>query len=172
MAKRQRRSPAEIKAALEARLSKVSQRAALDGAKSNPVLLPLYNAREALNKELAVQSRGFSTGPQSFETRRTSHQLWLQEIDAAELFARAAMEQAKSSRELVDAAIIDITARLDAGETVDPQEIQDAVTFTVSPDYADAKAAFENAQALRKAFKAEAEKPAEMPMVAEANAGN
>lgn len=172
MAKRQRRSPAEIKAALEARLSKVSQRAALDGAKSNPILFPLYNAREAMNKELAVQSRGFSTGPQSFETRRTSHLLWLQEIEAAEIFAKAAMAQAKASREKVDAAIVNITARLEAGESIDPMEIDNAVTFTVSAEYADAKAAFENAQALRKAFKAESEKPAEMPMVAEANAGN
>lgn len=173
MVKRQRRSPAEIQAALEARLAKVSQRAAIDESKSNPVLRPLFEAREALNREIAVQSRGFSTGPQSFEERRTSHSLWLNEINAAEKFANAAISDAKNHRETLDAKIKTLSDRVQAGEAIDPQEVKDAVTFQSSTEYEDAKSEFANAQGLRKAYKTQVSEPAPtMPMVAEANFGD
>jgi hypothetical protein len=154
MAKRQRRTPDQQAERLQEQLAIVQKKAAIMAAKSNPVLLPLYEARGKFKTEIALQSRNVSDGPQSFASRRKNHQLWIDEIDALESYSKVAGDNAKNSVEILDQRITELSARISAGENITPEEIEAALEFDTTSAYDNAKYALDSAQTARKEFRA------------------
>ena len=82
MSERKQRTPAEIIAETEAKLSRLRVKAARQDAKSNPAVAPLLEELEALRKEIREAKKGLGDGPQSFKARLAKHEAWVGKIEA------------------------------------------------------------------------------------------
>jgi len=152
---RKRRSAEEILAELAQKQQRLQERAKLDSAKANPALLPVVSALHGLNKAIAVNQRQFANGPQSFESRRKAHQLWLAEIDAAEAFATNELQELQADKEYLVSVINTIATDLVGGLDVTPTDIE-AVLASVgkrSDHFRNLLDALTTARNARKAFK-------------------
>ena len=118
MTTRKRRTPAEIIQDLQAKQAKIQAKLLLSESASNPALDPLVSILKKADREILNFGKGFQNGPQSFQARRESHELWLAEIDAAEAYAEAALGFYKNLKSEVKSAIEDIAQALTKGEDV------------------------------------------------------
>ena len=80
--KRIRRSALEIQAEREADLARVRAKAALEAAKQNEELAPLFQTLAELKKELRKAKVILGSGPQSAAARIQKHKDWIQKIQA------------------------------------------------------------------------------------------
>lgn len=155
MTSRTRRSPEQIIADLNAKLAKAQAKAAISQSKADSRLAPIVEQIEALDKAEANVRKGLTTGPQSFESRRKSHELWLLEITAAENLAKVQLEaiQAQKAHFKKELAVIsqEIAANTDADIVADL--VSNAmVSYPKDSDLGTYQVAFFNAQNARKAF--------------------
>ena len=100
---RNRRSPAEIIAAMEAKLAmakaKLEGRAIVTDPSS-----PAAAAMETLNAEEAVLRKDLSNGTQGCEYRIRLHELWIAEIQARQAYAKARLPEVLAIKEEIRAA--------------------------------------------------------------------
>lgn len=155
MTKRNRRSPEEIIAATEAKLTAMRQKQAFKGAKTHPVATLISEALATIEKTEREAKKGFGDGPQSFDNRIMAHNMWIDEINAAATVADLAIEQAATIkdnlRELLSTILDDIANGGDPTEV----EVENAIdeALDVSSDSLDnAEDALANAQTERNAF--------------------
>ena len=128
MVERKRRTPEEIIADHEAKLSRLRAQQAMKDAEANPSLAPVLESLDEVDKQIREAQKGFGSGPQSFEIRRQSHQLWVDEINAAEELASVTLENAQAMKEEIRNALSSFTLRIAEGEEVTVFEVQKIYT--------------------------------------------
>ena len=122
MSERKQRTPAEIIAETEAKLSRLLVKQAKQDAMSNPAIAPLVEELDALRVEIREARKGLGNGPQSFTARVEKHEAWIEKIadlrDEAEATLSSA-EQRKMEIEteiaLVVNGLVDTEAEMSAG---------------------------------------------------------
>ena len=128
MTKRNRRSPEEIIAATEAKLSAMRQKQAVKDAKNHPVASLISDQIATVEKTEREAKKGFGDGPQSFAARIRSHELWIDEINAAaevaELAIECAAQQKANLRDLLSTVTKDIANDVE----FDIDDVQPSVT--------------------------------------------
>ena len=165
MTSRTRRSPEQIIADLNAKLAKAQAKVAISQSKADSRLTPIVEQIEALDKAEANVRKGLTTGPQSFESRRRSHELWLLEINAAENLAKVQLDAIQSQKAHFKAAMALVGQAIADNQGADTiaDLVSDAMNSVPSDSDLDTyQEAFSNAQNARKAFTQEkvAGKPA------------
>lgn len=100
-----RKSAPEQIAFQKAKLAKMEARESLKDARDNPALSPLVDVLDTLTKQSIEYTKGFGSGPQSFDARIMSKQLWIDEIDAQRAFAVVALDGLKTQQAFVKDAL-------------------------------------------------------------------
>jgi len=95
MSERKQRTPAEIIAETEAKLSRLRVKQAKQDAMSNPAVAPLVEELDALRKDIREAKKGLGDGPQSFNARVAKHDAWIEKIEAERLDAEATLSTAE-----------------------------------------------------------------------------
>ena len=95
MSERKQRTPAEIIAETEAKLSRLKVKQAKQDAMSNPAVAPLVEELDALRKDIREAKKGLGDGPQSFNARVAKHEAWIEKIEAERLDAEATLSTAE-----------------------------------------------------------------------------
>jgi len=95
MSERKQRTPAEIIAETEAKLSRLKVKQAKQEAMSNPAVAPLVEELDALRKDIREARKGLGDGPQSFNARVAKHEAWIEKIEAERLDAEATLSTAE-----------------------------------------------------------------------------
>jgi capsule polysaccharide export protein KpsE/RkpR len=95
MSERKQRTPAEIIAETEAKLSRLKVKQAKQDAMSNPAVAPLVEELDALRKDIREAKKGLGDGPQSFNARVAKHEAWIDKIEAERLDAEATLSTAE-----------------------------------------------------------------------------
>ena len=155
MTKRNRRSPEEIIAATTAKLEAMKLKQAVKDAKDHPVASLISDQIATVEKAEREAKKGFGDGPQSFDNRIKSHEMWIDEISAASTVAELAIEQASTIKDNLRELLSTVTADIANGVDVDISDVQLSVTeaMEVSSDSLDeATVALDNAQYERNAF--------------------
>ena len=109
MSERKQRTPAEIIAETEAKLSRLKVKQAKQDAMSNPAVAPLVEELDALRKDSREAKNGLGDGPQSFNARVAKHDAWSEKLEAESLDAeatRATAELRKTEIEVQMAQVI------------------------------------------------------------------
>ena len=83
MGKREQRTPAEIIAETEAKLSRLRVKAAKKDAESNPQVAALMEELSDVRVTIREAQKGLGDGPQSFNARIHKHNVWIDKIEAA-----------------------------------------------------------------------------------------
>ena len=104
MSRRTKKTPAELRVDLEAKLEAVKTREARQLAKDDPQASRLQNVYDSLAKDIAALSRQLH-GPQSFVNRRKAFELRMAEIDAGEALAVAQDALYREAREYLKTAL-------------------------------------------------------------------
>ena len=109
MSERKQRTPAEIIAETEAKLSRLRVKQAKQDAMSNPAVAPLLEELDALRKDIREAKKGLGDGPQSFNARVAKHDAWINKIEGERLEAEATLssaEQRKAEIEIQIASVV------------------------------------------------------------------
>ena len=109
MSERKQRTPAEIIAETEAKLSRLKVKQAKQDAMSNPAVAPLVGELDALRKDIREAKKGLGDGPQSFNARVAKHEAWIDRIEGERFEAEATLssaEQRKTEIEIQIASVI------------------------------------------------------------------
>jgi hypothetical protein len=105
MSERKQRTPAEIIAETEAKLSRLLVKQAKQEALSNPAITPLVAELDALRIEIREAKKGLGDGPQSFNARVVKHEVWIDKIEAERLDAEATLSSASSRKDEIETEI-------------------------------------------------------------------
>ena len=114
MSERKQRTPAEIIAETEAKLSRLRVKAAKRDAMSNPAISPLVGELEDLRDDIREAKKGLGDGPQSFNARVAKHEAWIEKIEALRSTAEDTLSQAEDRKGEIEAQI-DGTTEMSAG---------------------------------------------------------
>ena len=109
MSERKQRTPAEIIAETEAKLSRLRVKQAKQEAMSNPAVAPLVEELDGLRKDIREARKGLGDGPQSFNARVAKHTAWIDKIEGERFEAEATLssaEQRKAEIELEIASVV------------------------------------------------------------------
>lgn len=109
MSERKQRTPAEIIAETEAKLSRLKVKQAKQDAMSNPAVAPLVEELDALRKDIREAKKGLGDGPQSFNARIGKHEAWIFKIQDERFEAESTLstaEQRKAEIEIQIATVI------------------------------------------------------------------
>ena len=82
MSERKQRTPAEIIAETEAKLSRLRVKQATKDAMNDPAIAPLVEELELLRKDIREARKGLGDGPQSFNARVNKHKTWITRIES------------------------------------------------------------------------------------------
>jgi hypothetical protein len=82
MSERKQRTPAEIIAETEAKLSRLRVKQATKDAMNDPAIAPLVEELDLLRKDIRESRKGLGDGPQSFNARVNKHQTWITKIES------------------------------------------------------------------------------------------
>ena len=105
-----RKTPAEMIAETEARLSRLRVKQAKKNASSNPAVAALLQEQEDLRKQVREARKGLGDGPQSFNASIAKHEAWIFRIENRRAMARAALESATARLVEIE---FDITTTVD-----------------------------------------------------------
>jgi chromosome segregation ATPase len=108
MSERKQRTPAEIIAETEAKLSRLRVKAARQDAKSNPAVAPLLEELEALRKDIREAKKGLGDGPQSFNARVEKHDAWIVKIEEERETAEETLSNATERKTEIEAEITQV----------------------------------------------------------------
>jgi len=105
MSERKQRTPAEIIAETEAKLSRLLVKQAKQEAMSNPAITPLVAELDALRIDIREAKKGLGDGPQSFNARVQKHEIWIDKIEIERSEAEATLSSASQRKELIELEI-------------------------------------------------------------------
>ena len=105
MSERKQRTPAEIIAETEAKLSRLLVKQAKQDAMSNPEVAPLVAEMDALRIDIREARKGLGDGPQSFNARVAKHDAWIEKIEAERLEAEATLSSASQRKAEIEIQI-------------------------------------------------------------------
>ena len=147
----QRRSAEEIIAEQEAKLEARKAKLVMKSATEDDRLSSVAQALENAEKDLLKTRQGLSEGPQSFSSRRKSHELWIDEIDAAEDYARESEDSLKDRVSYFKKSLQTLAAQV-ANGTFDPDTVETFFENAPTPPASviDAETRFIQANSARK----------------------
>jgi len=105
MSERKQRTPAEIIAETEAKLSRLRVKAAKQGAMSDPAITPLVAELNTLRIDIREAKKGLGSGPQSFDARVTKHEVWIDKIEGERTEAEHTLSEALVRKNEIETAI-------------------------------------------------------------------
>ena len=105
MGKREQRTPAEIIAETEAKLSRLRVKAAKKDAESNPQVAQLMEELVETRVTIREAQKGLGDGPQSFNARIHKHEVWIDKIELAREDARNLLSEAQARKADIEADI-------------------------------------------------------------------
>ena len=105
MGKREQRTPAEIIAETEAKLSRLRVKAAKKDAESNPQVAQLMEELVETRVTIREAQKGLGDGPQSFNARIQKHEKWIDKIELAREDARNLLSEAQARKADIEADI-------------------------------------------------------------------
>jgi len=103
-----RRTPAEIIAETEAKLSRLRIKQAKKDASSNPAVAPLLAELEELRKDIREARKGLGDGPQSFNARIAKHEAWIEKIETKRSDAEDVLAIAAERKTNIEAHIANV----------------------------------------------------------------
>ena len=117
MSERKQRTPAEIIAETEAKLSRLKVKQAKQDAMSNPAVAPLVEELDALRKDIREAKKGLGDGPQSFNARVAKHDAWSEKLEAESLDAEATRATAELRKTEIEVQMAEvINGRVDSSD--------------------------------------------------------
>ncbi len=116
-----RRTPAEIIAETEAKLSRLRIKQAKKDASSNPAVAPLLVELEEFRKDIREARKGLGDGPQSFNASVLKHEAWIDKIEDRRAEAVAVLTEAEARKTDIEAQIASVVNGL-VSETPTQQE--------------------------------------------------
>ena len=108
MSERKQRTPAEIIAETEAKLSRLRVKAAKQDAMSNPAVAPLVEELDALRIEIREARKGLGDGPQSFNARVSKHEAWIEKIEVLRDEAQDSLLSAEGRKTEIETEIAQV----------------------------------------------------------------
>jgi|TARA_R110002074_G_scaffold307794_1_gene478656 hypothetical protein len=105
MSERKQRTPAEIIAETEAKLSRLRVKQAKQDAMSNPAVAPLLEELDTLRTDIREAKKGLGDGPQSFNARVEKHSIWVAKIEDLRYEAEATLSSAEQRKSEIEAQI-------------------------------------------------------------------
>ena len=117
-----RRTPAEIIAETEAKLSRLRIKQAKKDASSNPAVAPLLVLLEGLRKDIREARKGLGDGPQSFNASIAKHEAWIDRIDDKRAEAEAVLADAEARKTDIETQIASAVDGLISETPATPQE--------------------------------------------------
>ena len=108
MSERKQRTPAEIIAETEAKLSRLRVKAAKQDAMSNPAVAPLVEELDALRIEIREARKGLGDGPQSFNARVAKHEAWISKIEDLRSEASDTLSSAEQRKTEIETEIASV----------------------------------------------------------------
>ena len=121
---RTRRSAEELIQEHEAKIAKLRTQAAMKDAKDSPGVSTLVNAITNIDRELLKISKGFGSGPQSFENRIKSHTLWVTEIEAEQEYANDLALALKAQKDELRVAMEVLLRDITSDVVITPEEAE------------------------------------------------
>tara|TARA_R110002074_G_scaffold164464_1_gene324219 strand:+ start:159 stop:530 length:372 start_codon:yes stop_codon:yes gene_type:complete len=107
MSERKQRTPAEIIAETEAKLSRLLVKQAKQEAMSNPAITPLVAELDALRIEIREAKKGLGDGPQSFNARIAKHDAWITKIEEEKVIAYSVLNTSQDRKAEIELEIAD-----------------------------------------------------------------
>jgi hypothetical protein len=98
MSERKQRTPAEIIAETEAKLSRLLVKQAKQEAMSDPAITPLVAELDALRIEIREAKKGLGDGPQSFNARIAKHDAWITKIEEEKVIAYSVLNTSQDRK--------------------------------------------------------------------------
>ena len=117
-----RRTPAEIIAETEAKLSRLRIKQAKKDASSNPAVAPLLAELEELRKDIREARKGLGDGPQSFNASIAKHEAWIEKIEPKRSDAEDVLAIAAERKTNIEAHIATVGDGLISETPATPQE--------------------------------------------------
>ena len=105
MSERKQRTPAEIIAETEAKLSRLLVKQAKQEAMSNPAITPLVAELDALRIDIREAKKGLGDGPQSFNARVGKHEAWISKIEGERFAAEDTLSSAEQRKAEIEIQI-------------------------------------------------------------------
>ena len=102
------RSPEEIIAETEAKLSRLRVKQAKQDAMSNPTVAPLVKELDALRIEIREAKKGLGDGAQSFNVRVAKHDVWIEKIEAERSEAEQSLSTAAERKAEIELEITSV----------------------------------------------------------------
>ena len=156
MTKRNRRTPEEIIAATEAKLDAMRHKQAVKDAKDHPIASLITEQIATVEKQEREAKKGFGDGPQSFTSRRRSHFLWIDEINAAERVAQALLDVGTVTKSNLKGLLAEVVSNISNDIPVSMEDVQvhisDMLKVSTSDALAEAETALVETQEERNSF--------------------
>jgi chromosome segregation ATPase len=109
---RNRRTPEQIVADLEAEIQAAKVRAAKAQAVEAPEAAPIRAELDQLRKDIRDAKRGLGQGPQSFDARRAKHVAWIEKINQEQEQAEAVLELSETKKQDLENQLAEIVSAM------------------------------------------------------------
>ena len=120
---RKRKTPDQLIAETEARLAKLQAKQAETEAKSNPLLTPLLQEIKEVEKVELMARKGFSKGPQNFDTRIAKAEARIASIEDAKANAEKVIAASKARKATLRAALSTLTSDIASGKEIGEDDV-------------------------------------------------
>ena len=120
---RKRKTPDQLIAETEARLAKLQAKQAETEAKSNPLLTPLLQEIKDVEKAELLARKGFSKGPQNFDTRIAKAEARIASIETAKANAEKVIAVSKARKATLRAALSTLTSDIASGKEISEDDV-------------------------------------------------
>ena len=120
---RKRKTPDQLIAETEARLAKLQAKQAETEAKTNPLLAPLLQEIKEVEKVELMARKGFSKGPQNFDTRIAKAEARIASIETAKANAEKVIAVSKARKATLRAALSTLTSDIAGGKEISEDDV-------------------------------------------------
>jgi uncharacterized protein (DUF1501 family) len=120
---RKRKTPDQLIAETEARLAKLQAKQAETEAKTNPLLAPLLQEIKDVEKVELLARKGFSKGPQNFDTRIAKAEARIASIENAKANAEKVIAVSKARKATLRAALSTLTSDIAGGKEISEDDV-------------------------------------------------
>ena len=120
---RKRKTPDQLIAETEARLAKLQAKQAETEAKTNPLLAPLLQEIKEVEKVELMARKGFSKGPQNFDTRIAKAEARIASIEDAKANAEKVIAVSKARKATLRAALSTLTSDIASGKEIGEDDV-------------------------------------------------
>ena len=120
---RKRKTPDQLIAETEARLAKLQAKQAETEAKTNPLLAPLLQEIKDVEKAELLARKGFSKGPQNFDTRIAKAEARIASIEDAKANAEKVIAVSKARKATLRAALSTLTSDIASGKEIGEDDV-------------------------------------------------